>query len=120
MKNTFTLLFCIGGLAIALGVTNPGIKSYRAFAIESLTDYTKSNLCLDQALGKFLQQQCAELVDAATPQMGQLIDGATERQNYLLFSIYKTNLEVSPLVPSFRFESIGLFNTFYLYRHERR
>lgn len=119
MKNTFILL-CLGGIAVALGLTNPGIKSYRAYAIETLTDYTKANLCLDESLGKFLQQQCAHLVDVATPQVGQLIDTSTERQNYLLFSIYKTTLAVSPLVPSFRFESVGVFNTFYTYRYEKR
>jgi hypothetical protein len=112
-------LLGLGAIAGVLGATNPDIKSYRAYAIEALTDYSKASLCMDKSLNEFLQKQCVNLVDAAVPQVGELIDSSTERQNYLLFSIYKTNLAFSPMVPSFHFESIGVLNSFYTYRHEK-
>jgi hypothetical protein len=109
-------MVCLG-LGVAMAVTNPNQESYNQYAVkieDSLRD-----LCqlLEREQGQSL--------------LRQLVSQNTERQNYFLFSIYKTNLSTRDVVPSFlsgllalpslsyEFETVGLFSNFQIYRAER-
>jgi hypothetical protein len=111
-------LIGLGGLMIA---TNPGSQVYEQYATEQLAQYLKTEGCtqLSDKLGGFVQGYCKTLVDTGRPQLEKLISQQTTRQNYLLFSIYQTNLSLPSPVPSYHFETIGAFQNFYTYKVEQ-
>jgi hypothetical protein len=107
----------IGGLLV---FTNPSHNAYEEYATEKLTDYLKENVCtkVSQPLGNFLQSHCKTLVDTGRPQIQELIAQQTTRQNYLLFSIYRTELSLPSPVPAYHFATFGAFQNFYIYEAE--
>ncbi|HAC62164.1 MAG TPA: hypothetical protein DCF68_01175 [Cyanothece sp. UBA12306] len=112
----------VGGLAVVtLGglmiVTNPGQNDYKNYATGALTIYLKEEVCpqAPQALGGFLTSYCKTFVDTGRPQIEKIIANKTIRQNYLLFSIYETELSLPSPVPSYEFATIGAFRQFYTY-----
>jgi hypothetical protein len=109
------------GLAGWMVLTNPGQETYEEYATEQLTTYLKDEACtqVPNALENFLQRQCKSLVDTGRPQLEQIIAKTTQRQNFILFSIYRTNLEISPLLPVYHFETLGAFQNFYIYQAQK-
>lgn len=118
-----TIMASIGalGLAAVLGIamaqTNPNQAEYEDYAVQRLTEYLKGDVC--NKTTKFLQRlinyNCDKLVDSANPQIRQLLSTTTERQDFFLFSIYRTELKISDFIPSYKFETVGAFNNFYTY-----
>ncbi|MDB9495880.1 DUF4359 domain-containing protein [Spirulina major CS-329] len=115
----------IGVLGAGLTMTNPGRSAYEDYAVEQLTLYLNDNLCQDlpEQLRQF-SQQCQSLgdtlLDTARPQLQQLLNSNTDRENYLLFSIYRTELALPPMVTGYQFETLGILNQFYIYRMEKK
>jgi hypothetical protein len=137
-----------GGVALAL--TNPETAEYEVFATETLTEYLQAEGCteapglvagmlegmgelpdflndLPGILGEFAQDQCISIVGSPPAQAwlkGAIADN-TERQNFGVLSIYRTDLSVAmppPLrddIPTY-FETVGVFNDFYPYKAEQR
>lgn len=105
-----------------MAATNPSLSAYEAYAVQRLTEYLKSDVCsqVPEAFGDFLQRNCAKIVDSSQEQMRLIVTQATQQQNFILFSIYRTNLSVNPLLPSYQFETLGVFNNFYTYSAERQ
>jgi hypothetical protein len=110
------------GLGLVMALTNPGKDEYEQYAVEQLTTYLKDEACMEapSVFGNFLQRQCKSLVDTGRPQIEQIIAEKTQRQNLILFSIYRTNLEVGPFLPAYHFESLGVFQKFYIYQAEQQ
>lgn len=110
------------GLGVAMALTNPSRESYEQYAIEQLTTYLKNDACMKapSIFGNVLQRQCKSLVDTGRPQIEQVISQSTQRQNFIFFSIYRTNLEVGPFLPAYHFETLGAFQKFYIYRAEEK
>ncbi len=110
----------LGGLGGFMVITNPGQRDYEQYATETLSSYLKEEVCIQapRGLGGFLQSYCKTLVDTGQPQIKTLISTTTKRQNYLLFSIYETELSLPSPVPSYQFETIGAFQQFYTYTAE--
>ncbi len=120
MKNfkllTSISLIFLAGLATAMVATNPDPSSYEEYAVEQLTTYLKDDVC-SQVPKTFetLVQNCASLIDSNRPQIQQVLARSTQRQNFILFSIYRTNLSISSIVPLYRFATIGVMQNFYTY-----
>lgn len=117
----------LGGAAlITLGavmtVTNPGQDAYEAYAADQLSVYLKNNVCTQapKSFEGFLKRQCSTLVESGRPQIQQLIAQSTERQNFFLFSIYRTDLSISPVFPAYHFETLGAFQNFFIYQAEKQ
>jgi hypothetical protein len=110
------------GLGLVMALTNPGKDEYEQYAVEQLTTYLKDEACMEapSVFGNFLQRQCKSLVDTGRPQIEQIIAEKTQRQNLILFSIYRTNLEVGPFLPAYHFETLGVFQKFYIYQAEQQ
>lgn len=113
-----------GIVGMGLAITNPGPQNYEDYAAEQLTTYLRGNICTD--LPEQLQQfseQCqflgGTLLDTAQPQLRGVIAQNTKRENYLVFSIYRTRLSLATLVPTYEFETLGVFNQFYIYKAEQ-
>ncbi|MBE9223000.1 DUF4359 domain-containing protein [Cyanobacterium stanieri LEGE 03274] len=103
-----TILAIFGGI---LMFTNPNQRQYEEFAEEKLSLYAKENLCqagapaLDQVLKS---QVCHMMVEAGKRQIPRVVRETTQRKNYMLLSIYETNLYL------YQFRTIGVFNNFYV------
>lgn len=110
------------GIASAMIITNPNRRAYRSYAADKMSIYLKEEVCSDapQAFGNFLQKQCNNLVDVGQKPMQDIIAKSTERKNYLLFSIYETDLSIAPGLPSYQFKTIGAFQNFWLYQSKEQ
>lgn len=115
-RNSLSLLFTLtSGLivisSIVLMLTNPSKREYEEFATEQLVIYAKENLCsvnsgdLEQVIKT---QVCKLMVDTGRSQIPNLITKTTKTRNYLLFTVYETNLFL------YEFQTIGVFKTFYI------
>ncbi len=121
--NVLRVVTAIGGtvltaLGVTMALTNPSPDSYEDYAVEQLTTYLKNEGCtqVPVILGNSLRRQCTTLVDKNRPQIEQLVARTTQRQNFLVFSIYRTNLEVGSFLPVYHFETLGVFQKFYIYK----
>jgi hypothetical protein len=115
-KNTrLPWLSICGGLFFLLGLclffTNPSQRKYEEFATEQLIKYARENLCqaksgeLEEAIKS---QMCTLMLETGKHQVPKLIGETTQRSDYLLLSMYHTNLYI------YSFEVIGVFNNFYV------
>jgi len=113
----------IAGVGMILALSNPGQKAYEEYATEKLNQYLKEEVCVGAPQlggGDFLRNQCYTLVDTSSPQIKQLIARKTQRNNFLVFSIYETDLSLAAPLPSYHFGTIGILQNFYLYEAEKR
>ena len=108
------------GLSGALVITNPDNEAYEEYATERIVLYLKEDGCreISQEAGAIVESLCKTAVDTIRPQIPQLISQQTKRQNYLLFSIYQTELSPPSPAPSYHFETVGILQTFYTYQAE--
>jgi Domain of unknown function (DUF4359) len=111
------------GAGAALAVTNPRQEAFEEFALERV----RKDACKELPLG--LDQQCPRFVDDNQAELKKIITQNTERRDFLVFSYYETNLSVRSLVPqlsmlpglpSYHFETVGLFGKFYIYEVQKR
>lgn len=119
------------GLGVAMAVTNPSEAAYKDYAARRLTQQLQEKECVK--LDASYQDLC-KLLDREQGQalLRRLVADHTERQNYLVFSLYKTNFSTDQLLPSllsgllslpkisYETETIGLFGQFQTYRVEKQ
>ncbi|USR91612.1 DUF4359 domain-containing protein [Phormidium yuhuli AB48] len=106
------------GAGMALGVTNPSREQYRVYAGEILATHLKEEVCTGLRGG---QDLCQSFVEESRPQIEQIIDRNTNRDNFFLFSIYRTELSLPipiPGIPTIQAETIGGLTQFYTYELE--
>lgn len=126
MKNvniiTYVGVATLAVLGVVMATTNPSQRKYEDFAIQKLTEYLKTDVCTKapKAFENFLQRNCSVLVDSSRPQMQQIIAQTTQQQNFIFFSIYRTDLFINPLIPSYHFATVGAFQNFYIYAAEEQ
>jgi hypothetical protein len=126
----FLLIAAIAGVGVAMAVTNPGQTAYDEFATQRLTEYLNESVCAKapNLLGNVLQEQCLTLLQDNQAKITELISTNTERENFYIFSIYKTDLSAKELippvlsssVPAYHFETVGLFGKFQIYKVEKQ
>ena len=109
-------------LGVSMALTNPSQSDYEEFAAAQLTDYLKKNVCTEvsQSLGEYLQRQCTILVDTGRPRLKRMIAEDTYQYNFIIFSIYNTDLSISPLLPTYHFKTLGIFHQCFIYEAEKQ
>ncbi|MBF2001955.1 MAG: DUF4359 domain-containing protein [Synechococcales cyanobacterium C42_A2020_086] len=129
--GAFLTAMAVVGLGGAMAATNPDPAAYNAFAAQRLAQYLQDEECVK------LDANIRGVCDVLDQPQGQdlikrLVDTNTQRQNYGVLSIYKTNLSTASLLPdflsgllsvpsvSYQVETVGVFNQFYIYRAERQ
>ncbi|MBZ8182776.1 DUF4359 domain-containing protein [Oscillatoria salina] len=120
----------LGGLGVSMALTNPSRDAYEEYAAAQLSAYLKQEVCtqapqqlqdiLPSELGNSLESECKTLVDTVRPQMKAIVGRSTERQNFIVFSIYRTNLSVGLLVPNYEFETLAIFDQFIIYQAQKQ
>ncbi|MEB3309005.1 MAG: DUF4359 domain-containing protein [Snowella sp.] len=113
--------FLLGSSGIVMAITNPCQQDYEVYATDALSFYLKDKICpqAGQSLGGFVQSYCKTLVDTGRPQIKQIIATTTTRQNFLIFSIYETQLSMPSPVPSYQFQTVGVMQNFYTYQADK-
>lgn len=112
----------LAGAGAAMAISNPAQPAYDDYATQKLTAYLQENACtqVPSVLGNVLKAQCAELLASNQGEVKRLITNSTDRQNYLFLSVYKTDLSLNSLLPSYHFETVGVFQQFYTIKAEKR
>jgi Domain of unknown function (DUF4359) len=108
------------GLGVAMAVTNPSQEVYEAYATQQLSQYLRENTCADA--GKIFKDGCDKLLQENQSEIRDIIAANTQRENFWLLSLYKTDLSVGQLLPpflgglapSYHFETVGLFSSFHV------
>lgn len=113
-----------------MALTNPDQDAYDDFAVQQLSQYLKQDGCskVPAILGNTLEEQCIALIDQNQAQLKEFISTSTQRENFWVLSVYKTNLSASQLlppivsdsIPAYHFETIGVFQRFHVYKAEQR
>jgi len=126
MKLLTIMAFAIAaGLAVfgvAMSKTNPTQDEYEEYAVNRLSQYIKTDVCkkTSKLIENLLNTSCDKMVDSANPQMRELLSKTTDRQDFMLFSVYRTDLTLGSWLPGYKFETVGAFNNFYTYRAEQQ
>lgn len=112
----------LAALGVTMAKTNPSQVEYEEYAVQRLTKYLKTDVCKKSTnfIENLIHFNCDKLVDSANPQIQEIIARTTERQNYIIFSIYRTDLKINSLIPSYKFETVGALDQFYTYTAEKQ
>ena len=121
-----SIVACVGAsalvaLSVAMASTKPSQAEYEEYATQRLSEYLKEQGCskTPNILGNLIKFNCAEIVDSASPQIKQIINASTKKHDYLLFSVYHTDLEINSLIPSYKFETVGALDNFFSYKAKK-
>ena len=126
MKSVRIIIYigaaALAGLGVVMAAGNPSQSIYEGYAVQRLTEYLKNDVCTKapKIFESLLQRNCTALIDSSRPQMRQIVSESTQRQNFIFFSIYRTNLSINPVIPSYHFETVGAFQNFYTYAAEKQ
>lgn len=124
MKFLKISLFAFGvslcGVCGILIFSNPTPQEYEEFAVEEISNYLDTKGCSKLTTQQpSLQNPCQGMLklflDVSKIQLKQLISSQTQQQNFLLFSLYRTNLELPAPLPSYQVETIAILKRFYIY-----
>lgn len=111
------------GAGAVMAATNPDEAAFEQFALEQV----KAQGC--QEVPEILRSQCPRFVQENQAQLKKMLGRSTERENYVLFSIYRTNLTARSLipelplfldVPAFELETVAVLGRFYIYQAKQQ
>jgi Domain of unknown function (DUF4359) len=111
------------GLGAAMAATNPTDEAFETFAIAQL----KTKGC--EEMPSLIKSQCPSFVQDNQVAIKKLIRQHSDRKDFLVFSLYETNLSVRSIVPelpffinapTFHLQTVGIFGKFYIYEAEKR
>jgi len=108
-------------LGVAMTATNPSRAEYEEYATERLSKYIKEQGCskTPSFLDNIIKFNCAKAIDSVNPQIKQIIKASTQKDDYVLFSVYRTNLQINSLIPSYKFETVGALDNFFTYKAQK-
>ena len=116
----------IGGMiTIGLGAiaffTNPGQEGYQKYADATLKTKLKDKVCsqVREEVNPWLEGQCHILINTASPYLAQVVNQQTQRQNFLLFSIYQADIPLPSPLPSYHLETLGILGNYYTYQAKK-
>ncbi len=130
--GSFLFLMAIAGVGAAMAATNPGRDAYEDYAVEQLSEQLNERVCSDAPV--FLSDACESVLESNQNWIRELVANGTQRQNFLLLSFYTTKLSSNDVInevlppsfsvtvdnlPSYHFETVGVFRRFYTYKAER-
>jgi hypothetical protein len=107
-------------MGIILTFTNPDLNRYQAYLTKEVSKGLREDICAKapEVLGGVLQWQCNRLIDKGEPSLESIIEYSTDKENFVFFTIYETEILLMPGLPSYQIKSIGIFNHFIIYQNE--
>jgi hypothetical protein len=117
MKSWLIVLLGLVGVGGLGFLTNPDRVAYENYAVEQAGNLAKAECDrVPGGLGMLVQEPCRAAIEAYKPQIKPLLAATTTRQNWGLFSIYRSDISIPAVNFNGRVESIGLFDRFYTYK----
>jgi Domain of unknown function (DUF4359) len=119
MKWQIGLLSIVAGCGLGgvMALTNPDRAAYENYAVDRLGDLAKDECDRAPAgLGVLIQEPCRAAIEAYKPQLRPILAATTSRQNWGLFSIYRSNISIPVVNLNVKIESIGIFDRFFVYK----
>ena len=124
MKKIKMIAIAVGcalvGVGGALAVTNPRQEAYNDFATQAAIAYLKTEVCAKAPSAFGLQAVCQSELESNQSKIRTIIVDGTQRQDFIVFSLYTTNLSISPDLPSYHVESVGVLGRFVIYKTQKR
>ncbi len=93
------------GLVAGLAITNPGPAAFADYGGGRLTALLVKEVCNQEGFTgvlRLLIRKCPVLIQSQRPALEGLVRLNTRRRNFLLFSIYQTELDLAALLPGLR------------------
>jgi Domain of unknown function (DUF4359) len=110
-------IYAVGGIGVVMALTNPDRVTYEDYAVERVGSLARDQCDRAPAgFGIVLQGPCRAAIEAFKPQIRPLLAASTTRQNFVLFSLYKSDISIPAVNFNARVESIGIFNNFFTYK----
>ncbi len=104
-------------IGCGLGLTNPDLDKYEVYAVDRVGELVRTECTRAAAgFGVAIEGTCRAAIDAYKPQLRPLLAATTTRQNWILFSIYRSDLSIPEVHFNARVESIGILNNFFTYK----
>lgn len=130
--GSFLFTMAIAGVGVAMAVTNPGPEAYEIYATEQLSRQLEDQVCGKTPV--FLGNVCGSILEDNQTWLREFVAESTQRQNFVILSIYTTDLSTSELLaqilpaglnlsveglPTYHAETVGIFRQFYTYNAKR-
>jgi Domain of unknown function (DUF4359) len=101
------------GVALALALTNPRQEVYTEFATRTVSKFLVRDLCkantqAPKGFETLVKDGCQAFMRQGSSEIHSFVENNTERQDFLLFSLYTTDFPIRPL------RVLGIFNQFFL------
>ncbi len=99
------------GAAVVVGVmaiTNPSKESYITYATEQFSETGKTSICAGENIPLAAQQSCKFVISQGKGVIKRIVENSTKQQNYVLFSLYETDL------PNKKVTTIAAFGNFHM------
>jgi hypothetical protein len=100
-----TILIGAAVIAGVMAVSNPSKERYIDYATDQFAEVGKSSFCTAD-MPSLAQQSCKFLISQGRRAIKPYIEGATRQQNFILFSIYETEM------PNKKLHTIAAFGNF--------
>jgi hypothetical protein len=124
----FGVFALLTGGGLALAVTNPTPEDFVEFATRRASDYLRQEACPAPLpiVGQSFAQECIRAVDSESVQsrIRKLVTENSERQDYLFFSRYRTELSLHTFLPLdvledfpiYTVETLAILDQFHIYQ----
>jgi hypothetical protein len=100
-----------------MALTNPDRAAYENYAVDRISDLAQDQCDRAPAgLGVLLQGPCRAAIEAYKPQFRPFLAANTTRKNWLLLSIYRSDISIPAVNLKMQVESIGIFDRFFTYK----
>jgi hypothetical protein len=101
------------GAAVVVGVmaiTNPSKDRYITYATERFTEVGQNSICAGENIPIAAQQSCKFVISQGKGVIKPLVENSTKQQNFVLFSLYETDL------PNQKITTIAAFGNFLMFK----
>jgi Domain of unknown function (DUF4359) len=101
------------GAGLTLAFTNPRQEAYTEFATRTVSKFLVRDLCKANAQAPrgfetLVKDGCQAFMNRGSSEIRSFVEHNTERQDFLVFSLYTTDFPIRPL------RVLGIFNHFFL------
>ena len=100
------------GTAVVAGVmvfSNPSTERYVNYATEQFSETGKNSFCSGE-MPVAAQQSCKFVLSQGKGVVKSLVENSTKQENFVLFSLYTTDL------PDRKMTTLGAFGNFYMFK----
>jgi hypothetical protein len=103
----------VAGVGVVLALTNPSPITYHRYAAKTLSLFVMRDLCEGRSqtpkiLESYTTEGCQAIASQGESAILSFIENNTDYQNFILFSLYTTELPVRSL------RVLGIFNKFFI------